>query len=1195
MSIFQHKPQASPGSTGGASKFTDLSDVPGSYAGQGGKTVKVNAGATGLEFVAGGSGGVDTVVAGNGIAVDSTNPANPIVSLTTINSRMSHAGIEQDNGVTDAGGGTITVAANVGNFLIGGTGTTQLAITGITGHTLFDDMTSFVVAKYNAGSPIFDVISDENLIDYIEYLPYAECYKRSGSNNIHVQPSRMMMHGEVEMHHERVARTDRYARQSGLEPVTVDASLNIVIPAGVVWSVNTKYNLVLSSVATRQFKCIWTDAAWSITSNTTPVINNLEYNGASGMTGLADLYYTINYLFRGVEDQDHMYTIYSDKEYSSLDLAQAEKVIPPVPELISSHAIFVARVIVQKSATTDYVIESTFSPVFSASGTIVGSTGYTGYTGAGGTGYTGYTGRTGYTGYTGPQGLTGYTGYTAPTGYTGYTGRTGYTGYTGPSSTGYTGYTGPQGLTGYTGYTAPTGYTGYTGRTGYTGYTGPNNATITGYTGYTGAAGYIGQDGATGYTGYTGPNNATITGYTGYTGPQITGYTGYTGPSFTGYTGYTGPQITGYTGYTGYTGRTGYTGYTGPSVTGYTGYTGPQITGYTGFTGYTGPQITGYTGYTGPQITGYTGYTGQVGPTGYTGYTGEVGQPGGISIPDNFSTATTSPAATGTVRFNNATVSLVTTIYLSETGSDSVNYEALIDSIKTGDSIRIQRTAVPSTYAYFNVILNTDDEPNAQNIYSVTYVSSNGVFSNGNSINVTFSAVGQQGATGYTGYTGYTGPQGLTGYTGYTGPQITGYTGYTGYSGRTGYTGYTGPSVTGYTGYTGPQITGYTGYTGYTGAGAFTGYTGYTGAGTTGYTGYTGPQITGYTGYTGAGAFTGYTGYTGPTGAGSTGYTGYTGYTGPQITGYTGYTGAGGTGYTGYTGSGGTGYTGYTGANSTITGYTGYTGLGNTGYTGYTGPQITGYTGYTGSGGTGYTGYTGAGGTGYTGYTGPQITGYTGYTGASSTVTGYTGYTGRTGYTGYTGPQGLTGYTGYTGTAGVGSTGYTGYTGTAGVGTTGYTGYTGGGATGYTGYTGPAGGGGGGGDGGFAYKFAFSTNTDGTPTTGQIEYNNATPGSATFLYIYETDSSGVAIDPWLDSFTDRDWVFISNADKTKHHTFRLNGIFASGASIDTIPVTYQFGTGTFSGAETIYVSFEQGGLETRLGLINMMVAGNYYQ
>ena len=135
--------------------------------------------------------------------------------------------------------------------------------------------------------------------------------------------------------------------------------------------------------------------------------------------------------------------------------------------------------------------------------------------------------------------------------------------------------------------------------------------------------------------------------------------------------------------------------------------------------------------------------------------------------------------------------------------------------------------------------------------------------------------------------------------------------------------------------------------------------------------------------------------------------------------------------------------------------------------------------------------------------------------------------------------------------------------------------------------------GGGGGDGGFAFKYAFDTATNGSPSTGTLQYNNGTPSSATIIYIYETDATSVAIDVWLDSFTVGDWIFLSNADKTKHHTFRVSDRYTSGASIDSLPVTYQFGTGSFTAAETIYLSFSQGGVETSIGFINTLASGNY--
>lgn len=67
----------------GPDKFTELSDVPHSYAGAASKNVTVTIGENGLEFTPGGTGGgVQSVVAGTNITVDNTDPANPVVSST---------------------------------------------------------------------------------------------------------------------------------------------------------------------------------------------------------------------------------------------------------------------------------------------------------------------------------------------------------------------------------------------------------------------------------------------------------------------------------------------------------------------------------------------------------------------------------------------------------------------------------------------------------------------------------------------------------------------------------------------------------------------------------------------------------------------------------------------------------------------------------------------------------------------------------------------------------------------------------------------------------------------------------------------------------------------------------------------------------------------------------------------------------
>jgi hypothetical protein len=70
--------------SGGSTTFLALTDTPADYTGQAGKYTKVNATEDGLEFdVPAGPGIVETIVAGTGISVDATDPANPEVALNS--------------------------------------------------------------------------------------------------------------------------------------------------------------------------------------------------------------------------------------------------------------------------------------------------------------------------------------------------------------------------------------------------------------------------------------------------------------------------------------------------------------------------------------------------------------------------------------------------------------------------------------------------------------------------------------------------------------------------------------------------------------------------------------------------------------------------------------------------------------------------------------------------------------------------------------------------------------------------------------------------------------------------------------------------------------------------------------------------------------------------------------------------------
>ena len=121
------------------------------------------------------------------------------------------------------------------------------------------------------------------------------------------------------------------------------------------------------------------------------------------------------------------------------------------------------------------------------------------------------------------------------------------------------------------------------------------------------------------------------------------------------------------------------------------------------------------------------------------------------------------------------------------------------------------------------------------------------------------------------------------------------------------------------------------------------------------------------------------------------------------------------------------------------------------------------------------------------------------------------------------------------------------------------------------------------GDGGFAFKYTFDTGTGNNPASGEIRYDNATPASVTNIFINETEAGGTTIDTYLDTFSVGDWLLVSNQDRTKFHVFQVSSPFTSGAGVDTLPVTYQFGTTLFSDADVVFFSRQNSSFSYNLG------------
>lgn len=130
------------------------------------------------------------------------------------------------------------------------------------------------------------------------------------------------------------------------------------------------------------------------------------------------------------------------------------------------------------------------------------------------------------------------------------------------------------------------------------------------------------------------------------------------------------------------------------------------------------------------------------------------------------STTTMAAPGTGTVRLNNATLASVTQIAIQATSGDSSNPD-ISDYIASWDNssntnkgyIRFSKIGAPGTFLIVYVNSSITDNTTWLQI-PVTYVASNGSFSDGDSIFISFTAVGDAGAG--TGDVTLTGTQTLT-------------------------------------------------------------------------------------------------------------------------------------------------------------------------------------------------------------------------------------------------------------------------------------------------------------------------------------------------------------------------------------------------------------------------------------------------
>ncbi len=245
------------------------------------------------------------------------------------------------------------------------------ATTGTSGiPSLVDNETNYIYIDYNSGTPIWDVSNTDSIINGSDKVRFMTVYRLG--TFVHTLEFGNIGAGLSEKLNARTIATERFARESGLT-IGLSGSTGIAtITDGIAWNGPFRQELAaVNSVDDFMFKNWRVSGNWTYSVGTpftfataTDLINNTFYDNGDLITASAG-YYLTNYYYRGQEINDHIYEVFSQDQYDTFASAQLAG-IPSVPELISSHAVLVGRIIVEVG-TFSGVAESSFVTAFQSS------------------------------------------------------------------------------------------------------------------------------------------------------------------------------------------------------------------------------------------------------------------------------------------------------------------------------------------------------------------------------------------------------------------------------------------------------------------------------------------------------------------------------------------------------------------------------------------------------------------------------------------------------------------------------------------------------------------------------------------------------------------------------------------------------------------------------------------------------------
>lgn len=229
--------------------------------------------------------------------------------------------------------------------------------------SLTNNSVNYLVGDYNSGSPIYKVITDVDLINLSDVIPYMTLYRID--NEITQLSWDEMGDGLSNKIILRMVKTERFIRESGLT-LAEDTGRIITISAGKTWNGVTRLSIQAARSDTDQ-AYTWYHVAGTWTRASATQYDNTYYDDGTDLVEANPNKYIVNWIYRVEEEPPSLAIVLGSDSYTNSETAKNEPIPSSIPDKLTQAGILVGRIIVEKSAATASVIESAFVQQFTPS------------------------------------------------------------------------------------------------------------------------------------------------------------------------------------------------------------------------------------------------------------------------------------------------------------------------------------------------------------------------------------------------------------------------------------------------------------------------------------------------------------------------------------------------------------------------------------------------------------------------------------------------------------------------------------------------------------------------------------------------------------------------------------------------------------------------------------------------------------